>query len=132
MNCIRENINSFDSFYKLDFRFLSHYLAEFQPELQLKVTENLELYLKGWHIATFSIASTNERMRSYRIEFYPEFITLSPENDEAINSWDAVGIDFKIDEKDRFSVIVRPELLHYWCNKIVWEAAAVICYKSHH
>jgi len=77
MNCIREKLCSFDLYYKSDFKFMHQYLAEFRPDLKVRMTENLELYLKGQHIATFMIASTNERMCSYRILFYPEFITLS-------------------------------------------------------
>ena len=132
MSYIIEQLHDFNFYYKLDFKFVNRFLVEFRPDLKVKLAEQLELYLKGKHIATFMIASEDEKMRTYQISFYPEFITLPSEDDLVINSWEGVCIDFITESDNRLTVLVGPELLYYWCNKLVWEAVAVICYKSHH
>ena len=125
-------VNNREIFHK-DFYFLRQYTQEFKDMLHVTLDDELDLYYKKNHIAKFALCSDTEGMRLYRITFRPEFSNVPEEVFERTDQkGELIYRDFRVEENYDFSVVVGPELLHFWCHKLVWEAVEVIGYKILH
>lgn len=120
-------------YFSKDFHFINQYIFDFSQELAIAIKHEMDLFYKKTHIATFSLAVPDERMRLYKVIFHPEF-TAVPEEvfSGAIDDRYNVFPEFKLEPNSDYSVTIGPELLHLWCHKLVWEAVEVLDYKILH
>lgn len=123
----------FTEYYKRDFRFLISYLLEFSGKLDIRVNDCLTILYQKHCITTISAESPSEKFRLYKISLYPEFFSF-PVEEENCSGYcqDKFCQEIRQEANAVRSVIVGPELLHWWCHRIIWEAVNVIGYKSLH
>lgn len=122
---------SIRKYFNRDFTFIKEYIFEFKEELSVSIKNELQLYFKKQHIATFTLAVSDESMRLYKIIFHPEFAMIPEELYQSPKTeLHNIYRNFKIDEAQDYSVTVGPELLHLWCHKLIWEAVETIGYKT--
>jgi hypothetical protein len=123
----------FKDYYRKDFKFLTEYLLEFKDRLDILIDDCLGILYQKHRIATISVEFSSEKLRFYKIALYPEYPSF-PFEGSNYNGYYTVELyqEFRTEDHGGFSVIVGPELLHWWCHRIIWGAANVIGYKSLH
>ncbi|MDP4127341.1 MAG: hypothetical protein Q8912_10390 [Bacillota bacterium] len=123
----------FTEYYRKDFKFLTNYLLEFGGKLDILVDDCLVILYQKHRITTISVEVPSEKLRLYKIALYPEFSSFPFEGSNCNGYYiDKLYQEFRNEDHAVCSVIVGPELLHWWCHWIIWEAANVIGYKSFH
>lgn len=134
LNCYSaETRESFHKYYRQDFDFLARYIFEFKRELAITVDNALNLYYRKIHIARISLKYSDNSIRKYKITFHPGFVEVPDEQGKSSN--DLVSIifrEFRTESNYDYSVTVGPELLHFWCHKLIWDALNTIGYKNLH
>lgn len=121
----------FAEYYRRDFKFLTNYLLEFSGKLDILVNDCLHVLYQRHCITTISLEFSSEKLRLYKIALHPEFSSI-PLQEANYNKHFELYQDIRNEDNAVCSIIVGPELLHWWCHRIIWEAAYVIGYKSLH
>ena len=129
---VKTTDNNFAGYFRSDFGFLHRYLIDFKGKLNIRIGEELSIWYQNNCIMNIAVEEPEMPFRSYRIDIYPEFSTFDLEQQCAGDSSAMLFYDVKIAANGNYSIIVGPEMLHWWCHRLIWEAVAVIGYKELH
>lgn len=115
--------------YMWDFGFLSRYITQFQGKLDIAISDELVVYYKGQCIMRFSVGVAEERFRMYRLKFFLAFSSIK--SDEFV-SGEQLFSEVAVGQDGSCSVLIGPELLHWWFHRLIWEAVHVLNYQELH